>query len=491
MKRDVMSTILVVDDTPANLSLLVDYLGTQNFKVLVSRDGEEAIEQARLAKPDLILLDVMMPRMDGYECCRRLKDDGALREIPVIFMTALGDTKDKVRAFEAGAVDFVTKPIHNEEVLARVEAHLTIRKLQRDLQTANAGLEERVAERTAELTDALAEVERLKSRLEADNVYLREEIAREQDFKGILHSSESMQQVLQKVTQVAATDATVLVLGETGTGKELIARALHEASPRKARPLVKVNCAALPANLIESELFGHERGAFTGALSRRIGRFELADGGTILLDEIGDLPLELQAKLLRVLQEGEIERLGSSRSIKVDVRVIAATNRDLPAAMQDGTFREDLFYRLNVFPVVLPPLRERPEDIPLLANHFVKTRGRKLGKKLEIPPGVMAKLKAYGWPGNIRELHNVLERALILSPGPELRLEDVLEASVVPASAAVATTLEDVERQHILQTLESVGWVIEGDKAAAERLGLNPSTLRSRMDKLGIKKPAR
>jgi len=489
--RGVRGSILVVDDTPANLGVLVDYLGQHDYKVLVSRDGEGALEQARLAKPDVILLDVMMPGMDGYECCRRLKDDDELREIPVIFMTALDATKDKVQGFEVGAVDFVTKPIQHEEVLARVEAHLTIRKLQRELQEANRELEERVTERTQELTDALAEVKRLKSRLESDNVYLREEIEREHDFQEIVRCSESMQRVLEKVTQVASTDATVLVLGETGTGKELIARALHQAGSRKARPLVKVNCAALPVNLIESELFGHERGAFTGALSRRIGRFELADGGTILLDEIGDLPLELQAKFLRVLQEGEIERLGSSRSIPVDVRVIAATNRDLSAAIRDGTFREDLYYRLNVFPVEVPPLRERPEDIPILAEHFLRTCGTKLGKKLDrIPPKVLSLLEGYSWPGNIRELQNVIERAIILSTGPELQLEETLVAES-PPTEAVDGTLEDVERRHILRVLEASDWIIEGKRAAATRLGLNPSTLRSRMEKLGIKKARR
>ena len=386
------ATVLVVDDTPANLEVLVSALSNADFGVLVATNGSEALERARQAEVDLILLDVMMPGIDGFETCARLKQDARTRDIPVIFMTALSDTADKVRGFAAGAVDYVTKPIRHEEVLARVETHLALRRLQRELEEGNRrlsaeveerrkaqdalrelneSLEQRVAERTAELETALAEVERLRSRLEVENQYLQEEIGLAHDFQGIISHSESFRRVLSEVEQVADTGATVLILGETGTGKELLARAVHDISRRRERPLVKVNCAALAENLIESELFGHERGAFTGAAARKTGRFELADGGTLFLGEVGELPLDLQAKMLRVLQEGEFERLGGTETLRVDVRVIAATNRDLQRDVGEGRFRQDLFYRLNVFPIRSLPLRERREDIPLLVRHFV------------------------------------------------------------------------------------------------------------------------
>lgn len=338
------------------------------------------------------------------------------------------------------------------------------------------------------LRNALIEVDQLKSRLQAENVYLQEEIKLDHNFGEIITSSNGFKRVLARVEQVASTDATALIFGETGTGKELIARAIHFISPRNDRPLVKVNCAALPANLIESELFGHEKGAFTGALSRKIGRFELADRGTIFLDEIGDLPLELQAKLLRVLQEKEFERLGNPRPIKVDVRVIAATNRDLKKAIIAGSFREDLFYRLNVFPIALPPLRERKGDIPLLVKHFVTKHCRKLGKTISrVPQMVLERLEAYSWPGNVRELESVIERAVIISSGSTIRPGELLD--VAHTIGAPPTTLEEVERNHILKILAETGWKIEGQQGAAAWLGLNPSTLRSRMEKLGIHKP--
>ncbi|MFQ5640529.1 MAG: sigma 54-interacting transcriptional regulator [bacterium] len=341
------------------------------------------------------------------------------------------------------------------------------------------------------LRDAFSEIEQLKDRLQAENVYLQEEIKLEHNFDEIISASESLKKILRNVEQVAATDATVLILGETGTGKELIARALHTISSRGKRPLVKVNCAALPANLIESELFGHEKGAFTGALSRKQGRFELADSGTIFLDEIGDLPLELQAKLLRVLQEGEFERVGGMQTIKVDVRVIAATNRDLESTVQSGEFREDLYYRLNVFPITLPPLRERREDIPVLVNHFVKKCGARLGKKIAtVPQKVMRALQVYHFPGNVRELENIIERAIILAQDQTLLIDESLELLKTPAaSTESAHTLEEMERNHIVAVLKETSWRIEGPKGAAQRLGINPNTLRSRMQKLGIKRP--
>jgi formate hydrogenlyase transcriptional activator len=347
-----------------------------------------------------------------------------------------------------------------------------------------------------DVTDrVLAEQER--NRLQQQNRYLREEI---EGFGEIVGSSPALRAVLAKAAQVAPTDATVLILGETGTGKELVARAVHNFSQRAARPLIKLNCSALPTGLVESELFGHEKGAFTGAMDRRVGRFELADGGTIFLDEVGELPPEVQAKLLRVLQEREFERLGGTKTIRVDVRVVAATNRDLALAVADGKFRQDLYYRLNVFPVRLPALRERADDIPLLVHYFVGRFAAKIGRTItHVAPDAMARLTAYPWPGNVRELENVVERAVILASGPELTIApEALPAqtapppSAPPAEAAPGSSaaLREVERQHIVTVLQQTGWRVDGPQGAARILNMHPSTLRSRMQKLGIRRSA-
>ena len=336
-----------------------------------------------------------------------------------------------------------------------------------------------------DLQRTLDENARLRERLLEENIYLQHEVKeREGQITG---HSPAIRRVLDEVAKVAPTPATVLLLGETGTGKELIATAIHEQSPRSARTMVRVNCAAIPLALIESELFGREKGAYTGALARQVGRFELADGSTLFLDEVGDLPAEVQVKLLRVLQEREIERLGSSRSIKVDVRVVAATNRDLEQMVADGTFREDLFYRLNVFPINVPPLRERPEDIPTLVWAFVDELSRTFGKRIEsIPKEHLTALQRYPWPGNIRELRNVVERAVIISAGPRLAIEP---PTVKQAAAQRSLLLADVEREHIRSVLEQARWRIRGDGGAAERLGLKPSTLEGRMAKLDLRRP--
>ena len=338
------------------------------------------------------------------------------------------------------------------------------------------------------LKSALEEVRLLKDRLQEENVYLREEAKLERHFGEIVGRSDAIRRVLRKIEQVAPTDATVLVTGETGTGKELVARAIHRESPRIDRPLVKVNCAALPPTLIESELFGHEKGAFTGAISRKAGRFELADGATIFLDEIGELPLELQPKLLRVLQEGEFERLGSAHNIKADVRVVAATNRDLWRDVQAKRFRADLFYRLNVYPINVPPLRERREDIPLLVEHFVGVFSKKMGKAItSVAPSALEALRGYRWPGNVRELANVIERAVITTTGTVLQISNITETlSDAAPPHKLGQTLEEVEREHIIAVHEATGWRIEGPDGAAQILGLHPSTLRSRMRKLKI-----
>lgn len=347
------------------------------------------------------------------------------------------------------------------------------------------------------LHKALHEVERLKNRLEAEIGYLQQEIKLEHNFEEIISRSEAFKQVLSKVEQVAATDATALILGETGTGKELLARAIHNISPRRLRPLVKVNCAVLPANLIESELFGHEKGAFTGAVSKKTGRFELADGGTIFLDEIGDLPLELQTKLLRILQEGEFERLGGNRTIKVDVRIIAATNIKLEEAVKNGRFRSDLYYRLNVFPIHVIPLREHKEDIPLLVNHFTRKFSKKIGKKVErVAQKTLNAMMDYAWPGNVRELENVVERSVILSKGDELEVGDwwpgesmaALPEIEKPPSTDEILTLRELEKRHILQVLKKTKWRVGGDRGAARLLDIKPTTLEARMKKLGIRR---
>src|SRR5437870_5044474 len=377
---------------------------------------------------------------------------------------------------------------------------------------ACAELERVRAERA--LRAAMEELQRLRDRLQAENVYLQEEIRNEHNFDEIVGSDPALSALLDTVTRVAATNTSVLILGETGTGKELIARAIHNGGARRDRPLVKVNCSAISAGLVESELFGHVKGAFTGALERRVGRFELADGGTIFLDEVGELLLETQVKLLRVLQEQEFEPVGSSRTIRVDVRVIAATNRDLQEAVRTGRFRPDLFYRLNVFPIEVPPLRERRADIPQLVMFFLSRFSRNLGKRITaVAPETMQHLSAYDWPGNVRELQNVIERAVVLCEGPILEID----RDIVPLPAATShardpvaragsaeaarpnelagvraavpediAPLEEMERRHIVAALESTAGVIHGPKGAAQILKLHPNTLRSRMEKLGL-----
>ncbi len=373
-----------------------------------------------------------------------------------------------------------------------------------------------------DITDRVL-MEREKVRLEATNTYLQEEIRNEHNFGEIIGNDPKLRETLRMVEQVAAADSTVLILGETGTGKELIARAIHDRSPRKNRPLVKVNCGAISAGLVESELFGHVKGAFTGAIANRDGRFKLADGGTIFLDEVGELPMDTQVKLLRVLQEQEFEPIGSSRTIKVDVRVVAATNRDLQELVREGKFRADLFYRINVVPLRVPPLRERASDVSLLAMFFVQRFARKMGKPItQIDEESLRGLTSYAWPGNIRELQNVIERAVILSPGKTLVLAEELRApatlpigsrreeaqtskseignrqsaidqSLVTSAATGKSdgSLDDVERRHIESVLNQTNWMIEGERGAAKVLDMNPSTLRSRMQKLGIRRPGR
>ena len=372
-------------------------------------------------------------------------------------------------------IDWSAKYISRLKLVSHIFANAITRKKQQE-----------------ELYKAYQELEKLKNQYKYESEYLQEEIKIESNFDEIIGRSGTLRKTLRKVEQVAPTDSTVLILGETGTGKELLARAIHHISKRSERPLIKVNCAALPTYLIESELFGHEKGAFTGAINQHIGRFEVADQGTIFLDEIGEMPLELQVKLLRVLQEGEFERIGNPKTISVDVRVIAATNRNLLSEVEKGNFRQDLYYRLNVFPVEVPALRDRREDIPFLVRQFVSKSGKKIGKSIHtIPQKVFTLLQKHSWPGNIRELENVIERAVITSENNVLALSDFLVQTSTSKDDTLSGSLEEVERKYILKVLHSCNWKIEGVDGAGVILNLNPSTLRSRMNKLGIKKDLR
>ncbi len=583
--------LLVVDDDAINRDLLSRQLRQQGHQVSVAEDGHRALELIKTQPFDLVLLDVLMPEMDGFTTCERLKAHLGTHDIPVIFMTALADTVDKVKGLQLGAVDYITKPFHQAEVNARIATHLALERLKNRLQENEERLSRiiesamdaiitldqagaivlfnQAAERVlrCQATDAIgrpgsrflskdlcrvladyvgadparpkppiwvpeghsalradgeafpveatishaeangqplytlilrdvqerhkAEAER--QQLQGLNRYLQEELRGSEAEEDLIGASQDLRDVLEKAQQVAPTAATVLILGETGTGKELIARTIHTLSRRKDKVLVKLNCAAIPNDLVESELFGHEKGAFTGALARKLGRFDLADQGTLFLDEVGELPLAVQTKLLRVVQEGEFERVGGNETRKVDVRIIAATNRDLVRHVREGGFRPDLFYRLNVFPITLPPLRHRKKDLPLLIQHFVRSYAEKYGKRIEtVPARAMTALQAHEWPGNARELQHVIERAVILTRGAELAFDEEFLASA-PAGQErppPIESLEEAERAHILKALEMVGWRVSGTGGAAECLGLKPSTLEFRMKKLGITRPA-
>ncbi len=480
--------ILIVDDLDANVRLLDRMLKSAGYASIASTmDPREVCELHRNNRYDLILLDLLMPGMDGFQVMEGLKEIEPDGYFPVLVITA--QPAHKVRALEAGAKDFISKPFDLLELQTRIHNLLEVRLLYKKIENYNIVLEQRVEERTLELRTALSEIQAMKDQLETENIYFRHENKMQHLFANIIGQSDGLKYVLYRAEQVAPANTTVLILGETGTGKELIAAAIHNMSPRKDRPLITVNCAALPGNLIESELFGREKGAFTGADSRQVGRFEVANGSTLCLDEIGELPLELQAKLLRVIQHNEFERLGSSHTIKVDVRIVATTNRDLEEEIRKGRFRQDLYYRLNVFPITVPPLRLRKEDIPPMVQAFVERYSRKLGKHItSIQKETLQALQEYSWPGNVRELESIIERAMILCPGPVFQLTDRLDTHSHPLSSP-ARTLEETERNQIVKILSETRWHIEGKEGAAAILGLNPSTLRARMHKLGIVRP--
>ncbi|MDD2271221.1 MAG: sigma-54 dependent transcriptional regulator [Desulfuromonadaceae bacterium] len=503
------ATILIVDDQEPNVALLEQMLFEDGYTSVTSTMNPEEVCALHLENHyDLILLDLQMPGMDGFQVMERLKENVHDDYLPVLVITA--QPGHKMRALQAGARDFVSKPFDLLEVKMRIHNNLEVRLLYNKLNSYSKVLEKTVQERTgdllktniqltqeieerkkaeASLQTTYAEIKLLKDRLEAENVYLQQEVDRRYNFGEIIGQSALLSRVFLQVEQVAPMNATVLLLGETGTGKGVIARAIHSSSTRKGRPLITIDCTTLPATLVESELFGRERGAFTGSDTRQIGRFELADGGTIFLDEIGEMPLAMQSKLLRVIQDGEFERLGNPRTIKVDVRIIAATNRNLAEEVKNGTFREDLFYRLNVFPISMPPLRQRKDDVPLLVNHFVAKFNKKIGKKIDVvSKDTMNALQEYHWPGNVRELESVIERAVIISQGSALQVLDRFDtfcSEEEPADGEVKA-LALLEHDHILQVLQKTGWRIEGKNGAAVLLDLNASTLRARMRKYGI-----
>jgi DNA-binding NtrC family response regulator len=437
--------VYVVDDDASVREALSSLIRSVGMRVEVFASAQEFLAHPQTDAPSCLVLDVQLPGLSGLDLQQELAK--ADIQIPIIFLTGHGDIPTSVRAIKAGALEFLTKPFNDEDLLDAIQ-------------------------------QGIARNQRAQKQ--------REDLA-SQKFGDIVGTSAALRNVLNQVEVVAPTDSTVLLLGETGTGKEVIARAILNVSSRSNRPFVKLNCAAIPSGLLESELFGHEKGAFTGAVSQKIGRFELANGGTLFLDEVGDIPLELQPKLLRVLQEQEFERLGSTRTIRVDVRLIAATNRDLAQMASEKQFREDLYFRLNVFPIRIPPLRERPGDIPLLVHHYVDKYAQRMNKQIDsTPEATMAALCSYSWPGNIRELQNLIERSVILTPGNvlQVQLNDLQQSN--PISSPMSGTLEDVERQRILEALQESGAVIGGRHGAAARLGLKRTTLLSKMQKLGI-----
>ena len=445
--------IVIVDDEPAQRELIGGFLTKQGHEVFAAGSGAEALAHARDRQVDLLLSDCRMPGMSGPDLLKKIK--AVNPEIPLILMTAYGTVETAVQAMKDGAADYLTKPLDLEELLVRVG---------------------RVTE---------------QARLRSEVRELQRQLIERHRLEGIIGESGRMQEVLALVTRVAPSDATVLIRGESGIGKELIARAIHFNSRRAAGPLVSLNCAALPEQLLESELFGHERGAFTGAVAQRKGRFEQADGGTIFLDEIGDLSPTLQVKLLRVLQEREFERVGGNKTLSVDVRVLAATHRDLEQAMRDGTFREDLYYRLNVVTIQIPPLRDRREDIPLLLDHFLRKFAEKNRRDVTgLTAAARDAFLKYDYPGNIRELENLVERAVLLCRGRVIDLED-LPAAVRPGerstdqpeSQRLPDILGHIERQTIRDALERCGGV---QTQAAEALGISERVLRYKMKKYGL-----
>jgi DNA-binding NtrC family response regulator len=450
--------VCIVDDDVSTREAIAGLTVSAGFRVETFSSAREYLRSPRVVPPACLVLDVDLPELTGLQLQQELSR--ARVSVPIVFVTGHGDIPMSVRALKAGAVDFFTKPFDPDLLLAAIHQGIVM---------------------SEQATPAAPPVRRLA--VEAT----RGQATRFESFAEIVGESSALAQVLAQVHTVAGTDSTVLIHGETGTGKELIARAVHNCSDRKRGPFIKLNCGAIPAGLLESELMGHEKGAFTGAIARRIGRFELAQDGTLFLDEIGEMAAELQPKLLRLLQEREFERVGGTRTIRSNARVIAATNRDLGAMVKAREFREDLYYRLNVFPVTLPPLRERGDDIPVLAEHFVRRVAARFKKDIRgLSATAMAHLMQYSWPGNIRELENVLERAVILAEGPTLEVPRLHSTACPEGKTVQGDDLASVNKAHILAVLEATRGIVAGPDGAAARLGVKRSTLNYRMKKLGI-----
>jgi DNA-binding NtrC family response regulator len=475
---DTGALVYVVDDDTSAREGVARLIRSAGLMTKTFASGEEFLAAARPTIPSCLVLDVNLPGLSGLEVQKELIKSGA--QIPVIFLTGHGDIPMTVNAVKAGAVDFLTKPFDDEALLAAIRQTLTF-----DLKEETRGEMSQVGNQVAMAAESALAYERLQDQ----RLYLESEISSECNFEDIVGKSAALRKVLDQVAIVSPTGSTVLLHGETGTGKELFARAIHNRSPRRERTFVRLNCAAIPSGLVESELFGHEKGAFTGALMQKRGRFEVADGGSLFLDEIGDISLDLQPKLLRALQEHEFERLGSTKTIHVDVRLIAATHRDLEAMIRTNQFREDLFYRLNVFPIEIPPLRQRREDIPLLVGYFVSRLSSRMQKRIRtIPKQAMETLVNAEWPGNVRELENFIERCVIVTPGEELKVPSPELKGSLPRTAAPASTFEEVGRQAIVEALKAASGKIAGRSGAAQRLGLKRSTLQNKMRKLNISK---
>lgn len=470
-----MTKIMVIDDDPIVRDILSDYLKQEGNEVVVAEDGNAGLERLKEDQFDLIFLDLKMPGMDGLDVFEKAKET-INADTPTIIITAHGTIENAVQAMKLGAFDYITKPFRLDEIGIITKRALEVTKLKRE------------------------------------NLRLKRELKRRYEFHGLIGSSPEMHRVYSLIEKIADTDSTVLITGESGTGKELVARIIHYNSSRAERNFVPLNCAAIPKDLLETELFGHEKGAFTGATTTRIGRFELANGGTLFLDEIGELDPSLQVKLLRVLQEREFERVGSTKTIKVDVRIIAATNKDLEELTDEGRFREDLYYRLNVIHIHLPPLRERKEDIPLLIEHFLAKQSKNKKRKPPIiTKEIMKVFMNYGWPGNVRELENIIERLTILNSGEEIKIEDLPQRfqkmfpevmdkhsnakestedliTLTPDGIDINNVLDNIERKLINQALVLSGGV---KSKAAELLGLNRTTLVEKMKKKGIQLPSK